>query len=154
LAASRLVDRGEARALFAVGVRPARIVAAGWPAAAGVALAAALAALVWGREASAPGRAIRDLLAEGRAACAGAPPPSVADVPPRGVSWVCAEGRPPRVVGLARVGSGAFAASAATVSDDLRELDATDLDLSIPRAEGRPPAHVHAGEATIRGLAP
>ena len=154
LAASRLVDRGEARALFAIGVRPAQILASGWPAAAGIALAAALAAAVWGREASAPGRIFRDLLAEGRAACASAAPPAVADVPLLGVSWVCVQGRPPRVVGAAPVGSGAFAASALVVSDDLRALEATDLEILLPPGEDRPEARVRAGAASIRGLTP
>ena len=157
LAASRLVDRGEARALFAVGVRPLRILAAGWPAAIGVALAAALAAALWGREASAPGRIFRELLAEGRVACDAARVhgrPAVADVPLVGLSWICVEGRAPRVVGPAPVGSGAFAASALEVSDDLRALDATDLEILVPGAEGRPEARVRAAEASIHGLAP
>ncbi len=55
LAASRLVDRGEARALFAIGTSPARLVAAGWPAMLGVAMAAGLAATAWGTEARAAG---------------------------------------------------------------------------------------------------
>ena len=154
LAASRLVDRGEARALFALGVRPARIVAEGWPAALGVAAAAAVAAGLWGREASAPGRALRDLLAEARASCVSAPSPAVADVPLVGVSWVCLEGAPPRVVGPAPSGEGAFGARALDVSDDLRALDARDLELLIPRTEAHPEARVLAAVASIRGLSP
>jgi hypothetical protein len=154
LAASRLVDRGEARALFAVGVRPSRVIVSGWPAAVGVAAAAALAAALWGREAVAPGRALRDLLAEARAACVAAPPPAVADVPLLGVSWVCLAGEPPRVVGQAPLGTGAFAATAIVVSDDLRALRATDLDLLVPRSPERPEARIHAAEASIRGLSP
>ncbi len=154
LAASRLVERGEARALFAVGVRPLRVIASGWPAALGVAAAAALAAAVWGREASAPGRALRDLLAEARTACAAASPPAVADVPLLGVSWVCLAGEPPRVVGEAPVGTGAFAATAIVVADDLRALQATDLEILVPAAPDRPEARVHAAVASIHGLAP
>ncbi len=154
LSASRLVDRGEARALFAVGVRPLRILAAGWPAAVGIALAAALAAAAWGREASAPGRVFRDLLAEGRAACASSPPPAAADVPLLGVSWVCLAGVEPRVVGPAPVGAGAFTASSLSVSDDLRALDAGDLEILVPPTEGRPEARIHASSASIRGLTP
>jgi hypothetical protein len=154
LAASRLVERGEARALFSLGVRPARIVASAWPAAAGIALAAALAAAVWGREASAPGRALRDLLAEGRAACVAAPKPAAIDVPLVGVSWVCLAGEAPRVVGPAPVGGGAFAASGVSLSDDLRALEATDLEILVPRSGDRPEAHVRAAVASIRGLPP
>jgi hypothetical protein len=161
LAASRLVDRGEARALFAVGVRPARILASGWPATAGVTAAAALAAALWGQEAAAPGRAFRDLLAEGRAACTSAPPPAVADVPLLGVSWVCLAGTPPLAVGPAPIGSGLIAARSVSVSDDLRSLTAGDLEVLVPRAgepitmdTAIPEIRVHAGTASIRGLAP
>ncbi len=157
LAASRLVDRGEARALFAVGARPLAIVAAGWPAALGVALAAALAASAWGREASAPGRVFRDLLAEGRAACttsATGAAPVVVDLPLLGLSWICTGGRAPRIVGPAPVGSGAFAASALVVSDDLRALDASDLEILLSPAEGRPEARIRAAAASIHGLTP
>ncbi len=154
LAASRLVERGEARALFAIGVRPLRVIASGWPAALGIAAAAALAAAVWGREAVAPGRALRDLLAEARAACAAAPPPAVADVPLLGVSWVCLAGEPPRVVGQAPVGAGAFSATSIEVSDDLRTLQAAELELVIPAAPGRPEGRIHAVTASIRGLSP
>ncbi len=159
LAASRLADRGEARALFAVGVRPARVVASAWPAALGAALAAALASAAWGREASSPGRAVRDLLAEARAACLAAPPPAAADVPLLGVSWVCLPGEPPRAV--LPVGRGALSAASIVVSDDLRALDATDLDLVLPPAAaganhdaGPPEARVHAAAASVRGLLP
>src|SRR5690349_2959529 len=81
LAAARLVDRGEARGLFAIGVRPLRIVAGTWPSALVVVLAGGLAAASWGQEAAAPGRLVRDLLAGARAACLRARPPSAVDVP-------------------------------------------------------------------------
>jgi hypothetical protein len=154
LAASRLVDRGEARALFAVGVRPLQILASGWPAAAGVAVAAALAGAVWGEEASAPGLVFQRLLSEGRAGCAAATKPAVADVPLLGVSWVCLPGEPPRVVGPAPVGAGAFAAGGISVSADLRAVEATDLEILVPAAEGRPEARIRSGVASIRGLVP
>jgi hypothetical protein len=153
LAAARLVDRGEARALFAIGTSPLGIVATGWPAALGVLAAAAIAAFSWGREAAVPGRVIRDLLAEARAACAAAPPPAVADVPLLGVSWVCLEGEPPRVIGPAPAGQGVLAARAIAVSDDLRALDAEGLELVLPAPDGGT-AHVSAAIASIRGLSP
>jgi hypothetical protein len=155
LAASRLVDRGEARALFAIGARPIRLVAAAWPALLGVAMAAGLAATAWGREAAAPGRVIRDLLAEARAACAASPPPAVAEVPLLGVSWVCVRGAGPRVVGPAQAGpGGAFMAASIEVSDDLRSVGATDLTLLLPAREGEGPLRVEVAAASIRGLAP
>jgi hypothetical protein len=163
VASARLVERGEARALFAAGVGPLRIAASTWPMALGVALAAGLAAAAWGREAAAPGRIVRDLLASARSACVEAAPPAAADVPGVGLGWVCLPGEAPRVVGLAPV-PGAnegeaplISAAAIAVSDDLRALRATDLALSIPAPAGADPGAIgevrlRAGEATLRGL--
>jgi hypothetical protein len=161
LAASRLVERGEARALFAMGVSPLGIVRRGWPAVLAVIAAAALSAGLWGREARAPGRAVRDLLAEARVACLTAPPPAVAEVPLVGLSWICLPGEAPRAVGAAPVPpaglgapGGAFAAATITVSDDLASLQATELLLVLPGAAGAGEARLHAASASIRGLAP
>jgi hypothetical protein len=154
LTASRLVDRGEARALFAIGVRPGRLVAAGWPAMLGVALAAGLAAAAWGREAAAPGRVFREMLAEARAACTSELTPAAAEVPLIGVAWVCVEGAGgPRVVGPA--GPGAFTAASIEVSDDLRSFEARDLTLILPAAGEREGSlRIDARSASIRGLPP
>jgi hypothetical protein len=154
LATARLVDRGEARALFACGVGPARIVASTWPAALVVALASALAGASWGREASAPGRLARDLLGEARAACSAAAPPAAVEVPLVGLAWVCLAGEAPRLIGAAPFAEpqeGAmFSATALVISDDLRGLEARGLELSLPGGGPR----LHAGEATIHGLTP
>jgi hypothetical protein len=155
LAASRLVERGEARALFAIGVRPAGIVVEAWPAAAGLAGAAALAAALWGTEASAPGRAVRELIAEARTACTSSVPPAVVDVPVLAASWVCLAGEPPRLVGAAPAGrAGAFTATSLGVTDDLRAFEATDFDLLVPASDALPEVRVHARDASLRGLAP
>ncbi len=162
LATARLVERGEARALLASGAGPARIVASTWPAALVVALASALAAASWGREASAPGRLVRDLLGEARAACAAAPAPAAVDVPLVGLAWVCLAGEEPRLVGaapfVASPGAAApvFAATELVVSDDLRGLAARGLTLALPdsgsdRHDG---PRIHVAEATIRGVTP
>lgn len=170
LAASRLVERGEARALFAVGVRPLGIVASTLPAALGIALAAGLAAASWGREATAPGRLVRDLLAEAREACRSASPPAATPVPLLEVSWVCLPGEPPRVVGAAPLGRAArgdearlrpaFTALALSVSDDLRSIEASDLELVLPAPEAAASigaggaVRLHATQAAIHGLSP
>lgn len=163
LAASRLVERGEARALFAAGLSPIGVAARSWPALIGVMAVAAMAAGLWGREARAPGRAIRDMLTEARAACVRAEPPAVADVPLLGVSWICLKDGAPRAVGLmpGRLGpavaaapGGAFMAAAITVSDDLTSLDARDLELALPAAAAGAEARVHVARASIRGLSP
>lgn len=163
IAASRLVDRGEARALFAAGLSPVGVVLRAWPLAIAVLMAAALAAGAWGREARAPGRAVRDLLAEARAACAAAKPPAAAEVPLLGVSWVCVEGAEPRAIGAAPVQpsadrrahkNGVFAASAIALSDDLSRLDARDLELVLPGVADGAEARLRVGSASIRGLSP
>lgn len=148
LAAARLVERGEARALFAIGVRPLRLLASAWPAALAVAVISGLAALSWGREAAAPGRLARELLAEGRAACLAAPRPAAATLPFLDLAWVCLPGDVPRVasaapsIDIGAPGRGAqalrgglapaLAASALEVSDDLRAIEARDLTLVVP----------------------
>jgi hypothetical protein len=163
LVTARLVERGEARALFASGAGPARIVASTWPAALVVALASALAAASWGREASAPGRLVRDLLGEARAACAAAPAPAAVDVPLVGLAWVCLAGEAPRLVGaapfVASPGGGAapvFAATELVVSDDLRGLAARGLTLALPDSgsDRRDGPRIHVAGATIRGMTP
>lgn len=161
LATARLVDRGEARALFATGVGPARIVASTWPAALLVALGAALAAASWGREAAAPGRLVRDLLGEARASCSAADPPAAIDVPLVDLTWVCLPGDAPRLVGAApfafasRGGEApVIAATALDVSDDLRELTARDLTLDLPGDGADPGARLHVGSAVIHGVTP
>jgi hypothetical protein len=170
LAASALIERGEARALSAMGVRPARIVASAWPAALDVALAAGLAGISWGREAVAPGRLVRDLVAGARAACAeasgasgkSAAPPVAVDVPSLGFSWVCFPGAEPRILGPAPFGAPRSAAavvlsaSAIDLSDDLRAIRLLDATLSMPPSAPSPlaSARLRASEVAITGLAP
>jgi hypothetical protein len=163
LATARLVERGEARALFASGVGPAQIVASTWPAALAVTLAAALAAASWGREASAPGRLVRDLVGEARAACIAARAPAAIEVPLVGLAWICLPGEPPRLVGaapftasLGRAAAPVFSAAELVVSDDLRGLTARDLTLTL--ADSGPDRHdglrIHVAEAILRGVTP
>lgn len=175
LASAKLVERGEARALFAVGVRPVRIVASAWPAVLLVALAAGLSAALWGREAAAPGRLVRALVADVRAACASnsaveipqgvepldrdAPLPVAMDIPTLGLAWVCFPGEAPRVVGPAPIGRGGAALSATGVhlSDDLRALDLDGVALVLPVSSevgALSGARLRVGRASIRGLAP
>lgn len=157
LAAARLVDRGDARALAAMGARPARIVLGALPAAALLALAAGLAATAWGRDAAAPGRLAREMLFEARASCAARAPPAAVDVPFLGFSWVCLPGAKPRAVGVAPLGSTPawFAASTVELADDLRSLRLGNLELVIPDPAGlSPPTHVAVAEASIAGVAP
>lgn len=160
LAAARLVERGEARALFALGVRPASIVLSSWPAAAALALLAALAAASWGREAAAPGRLARQLVEDARAGCvaeaAATEAPAAVDVPLVGVSWVCLPAEAPRAVGKPSFGGGraAFAATSLELADDLRAVAFRDLAVVTPLAGTGAPARFRFGAAEVRGLAP
>lgn len=161
LACAALVERGEARALFAVGARPARLVASAWPAALLVVLASALASAAWGREAAAPGRLARELVAEARAACVGAVTgraPVAVDVPSLGFSWVCFPDEEPRIVGPAPFGDGAavLAASAIHLSDDLRAVHLEGVTVAMSAESPRPlaSARLRAADVSIRGIAP
>lgn len=158
LAASRFVDRGEARAVFALGVRPARIVSTSAPLlliAAALSLAASIA---WGREAEAPGRLVRDMTEDARRACARTNQrPSSVEVPMIGLSWICLREGPPRAVIAVRAAGRplVMAASSITLSDDLRSIHANELGVAIP-ASGPDEAGVtiRAEHASIRGLVP
>ena len=175
LAAAALVERGEARALSAIGIRPSRIVASAWPAALVIAAAAGVAGLSWGREAVAPGRLVRELVSGARAACEeasaarspgsgaakGAPiAPIAVDIPSLGFSWVCFPGAEPRILGPAPLGAprsaAVLSASAIDLSDDLRAIRLKDATLSMPPAAPSPlaSARLHAAEVAITGLAP
>lgn len=166
LAGAALLDRGEARALFAVGVRPARLALTAWPSLLLLAILAAFASLTWGTEAAAPGRLARALLTDVRSACAAAvtdqggpsAPPVAYDVPSLGLSWVCFPGEEPRLIGPAPFGVGPAVLSArdVTLSDDLRSIELRDASLAFsPHGSGAlAGAQIHVGQAFIAGIAP
>jgi hypothetical protein len=151
LAAATLVERGEARALFATGVGPARIVRATALPALGFATLAALSALAWGTEAAAPGRLARSLVEQSRRACAGEVAPRAAYIPFVGVTWLCFEQNQPRLSGTLPGGSGTFTAADLAISDDLRSLDFDDMRLSFGEAGS---IKVSARQAHVTGLSP
>jgi hypothetical protein len=153
-AAATAVDRGEARALAALGASPLSMTVHQVPLAvlaAGLALAALLG---WGGSADVPGRFAAQLVAQGKASCARATEPRSASVPLVGVTWLCFPGEPPRVTGaLPGMGDRAwFSARALEPSDDLRQVSLTDLYLETrpDSAERRLELHVQSG--TVRGL--
>jgi hypothetical protein len=151
-AAAVLVERGEARALFAAGMSPAAVVRTTIVPAAFFAALAAVAALAWGTEAAAPGRLARDLLAESRRSCASAAAAGAVEVPVVGVTWLCSPSEPPRVVGSLPGGAhGTFTALDLRVSDDLRAIELTDMKIMFDAAL---PVHVHAKAAGVTGLSP
>ena len=151
LACATLVERGEARALFALGISPVRIVrATAFPAAVFAALAA-LSALAWGTEAAAPGRLARSLVEQSRRSCAGVAAPRAAEIPFVGVTWLCFEGQPPRLAGMLPGGGGAFSAASLEVSDDLRSLRFADMGLLLGESGN---VRVRVREARVQGLSP
>jgi hypothetical protein len=154
VAVSVYVDRGEARALLALGQAP-------WRMAAFVAMPAGVGAVAGALVALAPhpesGRFARELLDRGRAACL--EEPSVAravQVPVVGVSWLCFPGRAPWVVGAAPGlgGRARFVASAITASDHLERLELSDVGLFVPPTASRFEIRLRAGSARVRGLVP
>jgi hypothetical protein len=151
LACSTLVERGEARALFALGLGPGRIVRATALPAITFAALAALSALAWGTEAAAPGRLARSLVEQSRRACAGEVAPRAAHIPFVGVTWLCFEGRAPRLSGTLPGGGGVFTAADLAISDDLRSLHFADMRLLL--GEGGK-IRLNVGEADVTGLSP
>jgi hypothetical protein len=151
LACATLVERGEARALFATGLGPARVVRATTLPALGFAALAALSALAWGTEAAAPGRLARSLVEQSRRACAGEVAPRAAYIPFVGVTWLCFEQKEPRLSGTLPGGGGTFTAADLAISDDLRSLDFGDMRLAFGDAGD---VRVTARRAHVTGLSP
>ncbi|GMV16735.1 MAG: hypothetical protein HS104_28430 [Polyangiaceae bacterium] len=154
LGAASFVERGDARALFALGVSPARLVASAAPHLAAFGLLAVLVGLAWGSSADVPGRFAVDLLAQGRASCARATTPRSAEVPLVGVTWLCFPGQPPRVAGrLPGLADNArFTAQSFTPSDDLREVRLSDLRVVTKKLDERYRLELSVKQGTVRGL--
>jgi hypothetical protein len=150
LAFAKLVERGEARAFFAVGVSPWGVVRRTVPHLAGCAVLAAAAALAWGAEAAAPGRMVRAMVDQSRVACAHATSPRVLHVPFVGATWLCAAPSAPRIFGSLPGGGGQFTAADLRISDDLRAVELVDSRILLGTAAVR----LHVAETTVRGLVP
>jgi hypothetical protein len=150
LASAGLVERGEGRVLATLGERPERTVLRLLPQALVLATALAVVSFLGGRDASAPGRVVTELLAQGRTACADAHVPRVYAVPFTDATWLCRPDAPPRLVGHAPGGLSAvvFTATDAHVAGDLRSLDLRDARLGFGHIS------IHVDELRLRGLAP
>lgn len=129
-----------------------------WPQA--VLLACTLSALsaLLGSDASAPGRIVRTLLAEGRAACAESANLGHAEtfaVPFVGATWLCPPHGLPLLVGKAPIGDFVFSAGDARISDDLRRIELDDAHVTIlPRSAENFAVRLRVGVLNLRGLAP
>ena len=154
-AAARCVERGEARALFALGASPGRLVANLTLTQGSIGLASLACLLATSSPAAHPGRFAHQLLEQGKHSCAAADQPRSAQVPLVGVSWLCFPGQPPRVVGpLPRSGERAwFTAEDLVPSDDLRTLQLSKLRLFVRSGEqAAPRVRLDVQRATIAGL--
>lgn len=156
LATTRLVERGEAGVLESLGEAPSQTLLRLGPQGAVFVAMLAFTSLALGRDAAAPGRIVRALIDEGRAACASdREAPATHAVPFVAATWLCAPGAA-RLVGRAPLGGVVFTARGAQVSDDLRRIDLEDARLTLPgaKSEGSLTFKVHVGTLSLRGLAP
>jgi hypothetical protein len=153
LACFRLVERGEARVLQALGERPARTVARLAPPALTLVLALGAVALVYGSDANAPGRVATELVARARASCQTVRRPKTYAIPFTQMTWLCAPGRQPRLVGsaLGTMSSAVITAKDARIAGDFRVLELDDARLLFP---GEPPVSMHVGALSMHGMAP
>ena len=156
LATARLVERGEADVLASVGEAPHETVRRLFPQAALFVVLLGVTSGALGRDAAAPGRIVRALLDEGRAACdRDRGTPGTHAVPFVSATWVChSQPAGPRLVGRAPIGGVIFTANGARVSDDLRRIDLDDARLSVGAPGDGAGFHAHVTTLTLRGLAP
>jgi hypothetical protein len=153
LAACRFVESGEARVVLTLGERPARTAARLAPQGLALALALAAVALVYGNDASAPGRVVTELVAQARVSCAQAATPTTYAIPFTDFTWLCAPDRAPRLVGHApgSMRRAVLTASGARVAGDFRSLELDDARLLL---SGETPVAVHVAALSLRGMAP
>jgi hypothetical protein len=154
--AAVFVERGEARALMALGASPLRLVASSHLRLVVVAGLSFMSLVTCDVDARDPGRIAAQLIEQGKSSCEGAVAPRSAVVPMVGVTWLCFPGRPPRVVGtLPKLGDRAwFTASELRPSEDLRTFGLEDLRL-VTRARGSmPTVRLRVDRAVVSGLQP
>lgn len=151
IAGARFVDRGEARALHAIGVSPARMILQIIPAA--VALALSYVA-IGGAPYESPGRFATALVQEGRDTCARVSDKRAVEVPLVGVTWLCFPTARPVVTGrVPGMSAGTwFTATTLSPNDDLTRIDLSELRVAMRAQHGIGPFNIHAHSATIAGL--
>jgi hypothetical protein len=153
LACFEFVERGEARVMQTLGERPVTTVARLAPQ--GLALAALLGgvALVYGSDANAPGRVATELVESARRSCEAAASPTTYAIPFTDMTWLCAPGREPRLVGspAGALASAVVTARDARISGDFRsvELDDARLLLAVPSTIA-----IHVDALVLERMAP
>jgi len=156
LGAAVFVERGEARALMALGASPLRLIVGCLPHVVLLASATFGALALCDVDASSPGRMAASLIKQGKSSCRDATSPRSALVPMVGVTWLCFPGQPPRVTGkLPAIGNRAwFTAAELQPSPDLRTFELEDLRLVTRPEGGSPQLRLHTGRAHVAGLSP
>jgi hypothetical protein len=153
LASAQLVESGERRALATLGESPTRTLLRLAPQAAVFACVLGLVSFAGGREASAPGKVLTDLVTRGRESCQAVGRATTYAVPFSGMTWLCSPGALPRLVGR---GPGAlsnvtFTARAAWTAGDLREIGLDEARLHLDSGGG---IDVRVRALWLHGLAP
>lgn len=152
LACFRFVESGEARVLQSLGERPWTTVARLGGQALVFAVALAAVALIYGRDASAPGRVATELIERARISCEAARSPVTYSVPFTDFTWLCVQGRPARLVGgVPGMSDIVLSARDARIAGDFREVELDDARISVA---GTPPTALRAGSLVVRGMAP
>jgi hypothetical protein len=153
LASFRFAESGEALVLQALGERPAVTVARLYPQGAALAAALAAVALVYGSDASAPGRVATELVAQARVACQQVSAPSTYSIPFTEMTWLCAPGAEPRLAGSAPgfASGSVVTARGARIAGDFRALELDDARVLLA---GATPVAVHVETLSMHGMAP
>ncbi len=154
LACVRFVERGEARVLLALGESPAATVRRLSLQGAGLALALGALSLVYGSDASAPGRVATELVEQARLSCARAGSPTTYAIPFTDMTWLCAPGAIPRLVGSAPGMAGAvLTARGARIAGDFRALELQGAQIRLGSAGSPSAVGVGGGAGTAGGSA-
>lgn len=150
LGAARFVARGEALALFALGVGPGRLVRQ-LLVPLGVLGALAHALHVRGEP---PGQLASRLIEAGRGTCAQVPVERVVEVPILGMTWLCSPNGPSRIAGrVPGISSEVwFTARGLSPSDDLKTIELSGLALATPKEPGRLQLRLRAEEARLSNM--
>jgi hypothetical protein len=113
----------------------------------------AAVALVYARDAGAPGRVANELLAHARASCSAVRTPSTYSIPFTDLTWLCSPGTEPLLVGspTRALQSAIVSARDARIAGDFRALELDDA-----RGLLRGPPHIafHVASLSMRGMAP
>jgi hypothetical protein len=150
IASALFVERGEARALEALGARPLSVSAGLLPL--GLFTVLAASALGHSGDAEGPGRLATRIVAAGRDACADGSRSHRVDVPMLSLTWLCFAGGPRLVGAVPGLRAGAwFTGSRLAAVDEGSAFVIDDLRL----VAGLPPFHLslHANEARVSSSA-